>query len=86
MGRDGRVLLACVFFTPDMPYPGTAALLPILGTALVIGAGCATPSLGCGRILAWSPMRAIGRLSYSWYLWHWPVLVLAPVCWATRSG
>jgi len=73
------ILLACTRFTPDTPYPGTAALLPILGTALVIGAGCATPSQGCGRLLALSPMRAIGRLSYSWYLWHWPVLVLAPV-------
>ena len=34
---------------------------------------------GCGRVLGLSPMRAIGRISYSWYLWHWPVLVLAPV-------
>jgi peptidoglycan/LPS O-acetylase OafA/YrhL len=73
------ILLACTYFTPEIPYPGAAALLPILGTALVIGAGCATPSQGCGRILALSPMRAIGRLSYSWYLWHWPVLVFAPV-------
>jgi peptidoglycan/LPS O-acetylase OafA/YrhL len=73
------VLLACIYYTPDIPYPGTAALLPVLGTALLLGAGCATPSQGAGRILAWSPMRAIGRLSYSWYLWHWPVLVFAPI-------
>ena len=50
----------------------------MLGAVLVIGAGCATPAQGCGRVLAVSPMRAIGRMSYSWYLWHWPVLVLAP--------
>ncbi|MGO8939152.1 MAG: acyltransferase family protein, partial [Mycobacterium sp.] len=73
------ILLACIYLTPDTPYPGTAALLPVLGTALVLGAGCATPSQGAGRVLAWSPMRAIGRVSYSWYLWHWPVLVFAPV-------
>jgi hypothetical protein len=73
------ILWACIFLTPDTPYPGTAALLPVLGTALVLGAGCSTPSQGCGRVLAWSPMRAIGRLSYSWYLWHWPVLVFAPI-------
>jgi peptidoglycan/LPS O-acetylase OafA/YrhL len=59
-------------------YPGTAALLPVLGAALIIGAGCAAPARGCGRVLAVSPIRAIGRVSYSWYLWHWPVLVLAP--------
>ena len=75
----GVILLACNQLSTATPYPGSAALLPVLGTALVIGAGCATPTQGCGRILAVSPMRAIGRLSYSWYLWHWPLLVLAPV-------
>jgi len=74
----GVILLACTQFGPATPYPGTAALLPVLGTALVIGAGCAVPARGVGRVLALSPMRAIGRVSYSWYLWHWPVLVLAP--------
>jgi len=72
------IVLACNQLRTTMPYPGTAALLPMIGTVLVIGAGCATPAQGCGPILAWSPMRALGRLSYSWYLWHWPVLVLAP--------
>ncbi len=71
------ILLACTQLGPTTPYPGTAALLPVLGAALVIGAGCAAPSQGCGRALAVRPMRAIGRVSYSWYLWHWPVLVLA---------
>jgi peptidoglycan/LPS O-acetylase OafA/YrhL len=74
----GLLLLACNQLTSAARYPGTAALLPMLGTVLVLGAGCALPSLGCGRVLSWSPMRAIGRLSYSWYLWHWPFLVLAP--------
>jgi peptidoglycan/LPS O-acetylase OafA/YrhL len=72
------ILLACTLLGTTTPYPGVAALLPVLGTVLVIGAGCAVPTLGAGRVLAWSPMRAIGRVSYSWYLWHWPVLLLAP--------
>ena len=72
------ILLACTHLSPTTPYPGAAALWPVLGAALVLGAGCAAPSQGCGRVLASSPMRAIGRVSYSWYLWHWPVLVLAP--------
>ncbi|HWE64567.1 MAG TPA: acyltransferase family protein, partial [Chloroflexota bacterium] len=72
------ILLACTLLSATTLYPGTAALLPVLGTALVIGAGCAAPTQGCGRVLALPRMRAIGRVSYSWYLWHWPVLVLAP--------
>jgi len=72
------ILLACTQLSAATRYPGTAALLPVLGAVLVVGAGCAAPSQGCGRALASSPMRAIGRISYSWYLWHWPVLVLTP--------
>jgi peptidoglycan/LPS O-acetylase OafA/YrhL len=72
------ILLACTLLSAATLYPGIAALLPTLGAALVIGAGCSAPSHGCGRVLAVSPMRAIGRISYSWYLWHWPVLLLAP--------
>ncbi len=74
----GVILLACTRLSAATFYPGTAALLPVLGAVLVIGAGCAAPAQGCGRVLAVSPMRAIGRVSYSWYLWHWPVLVLTP--------
>jgi peptidoglycan/LPS O-acetylase OafA/YrhL len=72
------IVLACNRLAATTPYPGTAALLPVLGTALVIGTGCAATSWGCDRVLALPPMRAIGRVSYSWYLWHWPVLLLAP--------
>nr|WP_255396634.1 acyltransferase family protein [Mycobacterium sp. E3198] len=71
------ILLACTWLGPATPYPGVAALLPVLGAALVIAAGCSAPAQGCGRALAVRPMQAIGRVSYSWYLWHWPVMVLA---------
>jgi peptidoglycan/LPS O-acetylase OafA/YrhL len=79
-GWAGLVLVlgTCVRLGTNTPYPGTAALFPVLGAAMVIGAGCNAPALGCGRVLAVAPMRAIGRVSYSWYLWHWPVLLLAP--------
>jgi hypothetical protein len=71
------ILLACIQFNESTPYPGIAALLPTLGAVLAIGAGCATPTQGCGRLLGLAPMRAIGRVSYAWYLWHWPVLLVA---------
>ncbi|MGW6333111.1 acyltransferase family protein [Nocardia rhamnosiphila] len=79
-GWAGLLLItaACTWFDEHTRYPGTAALLPVAGTALVIISGCATPRFGVGRWLALGPMRAIGRGSYSWYLWHWPVLLLAP--------
>ncbi|SPM28055.1 acyltransferase, partial [Mycobacterium terramassiliense] len=73
----GVILLTCTLLGTTTPYPGIAALLPALGTALVIGAGCAAPAQGVGRVLGLAPIRAVGRVSYSWYLWHWPVLVLA---------
>ncbi|AKS31804.1 acyltransferase family protein [Mycolicibacterium goodii] len=80
VGWGGLVLIlaTCNQIGAATPYPGTAALLPVLGTALVIGAGCATPDLGVGRLLSKPVLRALGRVSYSWYLWHWPALLLAP--------
>ena len=73
----GMIVLACVWLGPTTHYPGTAALLPTLGAALVIGAGCGLPTRGCGSVLGLAPMKAIGRISYSLYLWHWPVLLMA---------
>ncbi|MBV9638648.1 MAG: acyltransferase [Mycobacteriaceae bacterium] len=71
------ILVTCTQLGARTPYPGTACLLPVLGTALIIGAGGAAPARGVGRALSVSSIRSIGRLSYSWYLWHWPVLLLA---------
>ena len=65
-------------FSAATPFPGIAALLPVGGTAAVLAAGCAAPRLGPGRVLGWWPLQAGGKLFYSWYLWHWPLLVLAP--------
>ena len=72
------IIVACTELGEKTPYPGAAALLPVLGAALVVGAGCAASDVGVGRWLSSSPMRGLGRLSYSWYLWHWPVLQLVP--------
>ncbi|WP_222265779.1 acyltransferase family protein [Modestobacter marinus] len=72
------VLASCCLLDEGTPFPGTAALLPVLGTALLLGAGSRTTRRGPAVVLELSPLRRIGRWSYSWYLWHWPVLVLAP--------
>ncbi len=84
-GGLGVIVLSCITLGTGTAYPGTAALLPVLGTALVIGGGCASGA-GAGRLLSMPPMRAIGRISYSWYLWHWPVLLLMPHMLGHRAG
>src|SRR5690606_34449833 len=55
-------------------FPGYAAAVPVVGTALVIAGGCATPRAGAQTLLRLPPFQVIGKLSYGWYLWHWPVL------------
>ncbi|OBB82604.1 acyltransferase family protein [Mycobacterium sp. 852002-30065_SCH5024008] len=85
-GGLALILLTCTQLDARTPYPGTAALLPVLGTALVIGGGSVTRGLGAGRLLCRPAMRAIGRISYSWYLWHWPVLLLMPALLGEPAG
>jgi peptidoglycan/LPS O-acetylase OafA/YrhL len=70
------VLAAGIVLEQSTPFPGTAALLPTLGAALVIAGGSAGISTIPARLLALAPMRFLGRISYSLYLWHWPILVL----------
>jgi peptidoglycan/LPS O-acetylase OafA/YrhL len=70
--------VAAVTFSSITPFPGFAALLPTVGTALVIAAGIGgQPRYGIGKILAVKPMRYVGDRSYAYYLWHWPVLIIA---------
>jgi peptidoglycan/LPS O-acetylase OafA/YrhL len=68
---------AGVILNDATPFPGTAALLPTLGAALVIVAGF-NPGfvLAPARLLGTAIPRYIGRISYSLYLWHWPLLVI----------
>jgi peptidoglycan/LPS O-acetylase OafA/YrhL len=58
------------------PFPGWVAIFPVLGSALLIAGTTADEGGFVRRILAVRPMVFIGLLSYSWYLWHWPLLSL----------
>ena len=60
-------------------YPGVAVVLPVLGSAFVIAGGCPGWPRGAEMSLRLPPMQYIGKLSYSWYLWHWPVLMILPL-------
>ncbi|HLL66773.1 MAG TPA: acyltransferase family protein [Micromonosporaceae bacterium] len=73
------VLTAAVWYTDATPFPGYVAALPVLGAGLMIAGGCAFPALGVGVLFRYRPFQEVGRLSYGWYLWHWPVITIAPV-------
>ena len=68
--------LAVLGYSETTVFPGLAALVPCLGAALIILAGQRHPSLG-GRVLSRGPIVFTGLISYSLYLWHWPILVFA---------
>jgi peptidoglycan/LPS O-acetylase OafA/YrhL len=61
-------------FDAGTAWPGYAALLPVLGTAAVIVGGFSASSWAPGPLLGAAPLVWVGGLSYSLYLWHWPVL------------
>jgi peptidoglycan/LPS O-acetylase OafA/YrhL len=72
------VIVAALVYDEQTAFPGSAALLPVLGSAAIIAGGCAGPRAGSGLLLGTWPFQQIGKYSYSWYLWHWPVLMIAP--------
>ena len=70
-------VLGAVFFLDDTyVFPGYAALLPTLGAGLIIYSGRSRLT-GVGRILSIPVFRFFGKISYSLYLWHWPIIVYA---------
>lgn len=71
-------VISCLPWVGSVVYPGAAALVPTLGTAAVIAAGCSgRAGSGIGWLLSLPPVRFLGRLSYTWYLWHVPAVFFA---------
>ena len=72
------IVTASITFTDSTVFPGSAALLPVLSTALVIVGGTKpVTAYGADRVLGLRPFRFVGDVSYSFYLWHWPFLIVA---------
>ncbi|HWW85849.1 MAG TPA: acyltransferase family protein [Vicinamibacterales bacterium] len=84
LGLSG-LLAATTLFGRTTLFPGNAALLPALSTALILWATTQNPQGSVVRILRTRPLQGIGRLSYSWYLWHWPVIILGSAILVTPS-
>ena len=76
-GGIAGVTVAAVMFSSLTPYPGSAALVPVLAACAVLVGGIGAPRWGANHLLGRRPMRFVGDISYSLYLWHWPLLILA---------
>lgn len=74
----GLALLSApmIFYSDNTIFPGLAALPPCLGTVLIIWSLKNHHNTSLKRILSFKPLVFVGKVSYSFYLWHWPVLVL----------
>jgi peptidoglycan/LPS O-acetylase OafA/YrhL len=80
------VATAVVTFDGSVAFPGSAALLPVLGTALiVVSGGSDAAPFAPMAVLRRPALQWIGRRSYAIYLWHWPALVLAEAKWGPLS-
>ena len=76
------ILLASTVYSSATEFPGLAATLPAIGTAILLRIGAGRSLTRVSRWLGNQGLREFGRVSYSWYLWHWPVLVFT----ASLSG
>lgn len=77
----GLVMIAVSVATvaPGVVWPGTLAVVPVVGAALVLWGGSRTNAVSAGLTVL--PLRQLGDVSYSLYLWHWPLLVVARRLW-----
>jgi len=75
------IAVAVVAHSHDHLFPGPWALLPAGGTAAMLAGLHVSGHDALRSLLSLRPMVRVGDVSYSWYLWHWPMLVMAPVLW-----
>ncbi|HEV7994116.1 MAG TPA: acyltransferase family protein [Gemmatimonadaceae bacterium] len=90
------IVMAALIYDRSTLYPGVAAIVPALAACALIAGGAQAPESVVSRALSASPLRWLGRMSYAWYLWHWPLIglgtALAPrigvggrIVWATAA-
>lgn len=72
------ITIAVLTYSSSTPFPGYTALLPVLATVAVIAANTGNPERSPAHVLGHQVAQFLGKHSYTWYLWHWPVIVLLP--------
>lgn len=70
------IAAAALLYSSQTSFPGDAAMLPVIGSALIIVAGMRPTHAGVDRVLSAGPLPYVGDRSYAFYLWHYPVLIL----------
>lgn len=68
------LLICCISYTSETPFPGLMALPPVLATAVLIHVGRSS-DVDIMQVLQTTPVVSVGLISYSLYLWHWPVII-----------
>ena len=72
----GLIAFSALLLDGSMAYPGFWALLPTLGAVLALSSNLEGGPIS--KLLSWRPIQFIGDVSYSIYLWHWPLIILLP--------
>ncbi|MCG5481093.1 acyltransferase family protein [Sinorhizobium alkalisoli] len=75
----GLIVTAYLGMSEDVPFPGLTALVPVAGTVMVLLSGTRPGPAGPQVLLSLPPLQWLGRISYSLYLWHWPVIVYSSI-------
>ena len=81
----GAIITGFLLIDSDTPFPGVWALIPVGGTALLLIAGDMQSRNRVNAFLTYRPTCWLGDLSYSWYLWHWPIIVIVHLTWPSST-
>lgn len=74
----GLIVSSALLYNAQTSFPGIAAAVPVIGTLLVIASGPNGPGWSPNQFTGAKPIQYVGDISYSLYLWHWPLIVLTP--------
>lgn len=78
--------ISIAIISPSMAFPGWIALIPVMSTALVIAARTSEQQPNLNNVTGFGPLQFFGGISYSLYLWHWPLIILVPYALGRELG